>query len=232
MRIDVTDLFDDLFAIATIAFTRFGFVSTGKDWEKFVEWDAFCANLSDSFFLALVSNRAYEVTQQKISIEDLKCRIIIRHELGVDGQRGFNLRYEYPVFHHSSKQPCAFAGTLTRNGKSQLYTSLSRPKHSLSLHLGRIPEPEFQTNRTRYDPESRSSKLYYCEHGYETMFSGTVTMFYELQDGWVLREITLGDRLSRHECSSPWFKASECLLMIDVNLFENLWRLSEDENAK
>ncbi|MCA9178812.1 MAG: hypothetical protein KDB14_30325 [Planctomycetales bacterium] len=232
MRIDVTDLFDDLFAVATIAYTRFRFVPADGNGAKLDEWDAFCAHLSDAYFLNLVANRAHELIRQDIPILDIKRRIIVRHEMGVDGQRGFNLPYEFPVFHHSSNRPCAFAGTLTVDGHSQIYPFLFRPKHSLTLHLGKIPASEFQIDRPPYDPSSDSQKLYYCEHGYETMFSGTVSKFYELHDGWILREITLGDRLSRHAMETPWWKPVDNLVSVNAGLFENLWRVAEDGDAK
>ena len=232
MRIDVTDLFDDLFAVATIAYPRFRFVPTEDDWSKLDEWDAFCLSLSDSYFLHLVANRAHEITRQKIPISDLKKRIIIRHELGSDGQRGFNLPYEFPLFHHSTKRPCAFAGTLTIDGRSHISTSLYRPKHTLNLHLGKIPDSEFKIGRKPYDPTSGSKLSCYCEHGFETMFSGTVTKFYEIHDGWVLREITLGDRLLRHEKTKPWWKPIEELVTINRDLFENVWRLAESDDAR
>ncbi len=232
MRIDVTDLFDDLFAIATIAYSRFRFIPTKDEWAKLDEWDAFCASLSDSFFVSLVANRANELTGQKLEAAEVKRRIITRHEMGVDGKSGFNLPYEYPLFFHSFKRPCAFAGKLTTEGSSRIYPSLFRPKHSLTLFLGKLPEYEFFIDRVPHNPKSDSPKLYCCTHGYETMFSGTVTKFYEVQDNWILREITLGDRLSRHTLVTPWWQPTEHLVKIDRELFQNMWDLAQTDNAK
>lgn len=232
MRIDVTDLFDDLFAVATIAYSRFRIAPTKDESSKLDEWDALCARLSNSFFLRLVANRANELTGQKIGVAEVKRRIIIQLEMGVDGKRGFNLPYEYPLFLHSPDRPCAFAGTLNTEGRSRIYPYLFRPKHTLTFFWGKLPESEYYIDRIPHDPQSDSPKLHYCAHGYETMFSGTVTKIYEVQDSWLLREITLGDRLSRRTLATPWWQPTDYLVQIDDELFQKMWELAETENTK
>ena len=222
MRIDVTDLFDSLFATVTLAHRAFfdGAEETDSDREQ---WDRFCHNLSDTHFVALCARRAFVLTHVTMALADVKRRIITQVPFGPQGVL-LNMWYEGPRFFYADAQPSGFAANFRYDGLESIREFLPRPQHRLTLHFGRVPEAESVGNRPDYDAKLPNS--YYSKHGVETMFSGRVTQLLETRGEWLVREVTVADTVHGHEWEQPRWIETKGLQEISRDLFQQMWTLA------
>ena len=227
MKIDVSDLFDDLFTVAAVAHPRFRVHHEELNDCPENDWDSFCRQISNSLFLPACASRAYDYIAQRIPLSDIKRRIITPRLFGLDHDRGFNMWYSHPKFFWMTEHPCGFASTFLQNGVTQTFESLRRPEFSLTLHLGRLPEPEFTVLREPYDPNDDAPFSYYCRHGCQTM-SGPMMVAYEVHGNWALRKICFSNALYRTTLSTPRWKPIENLVQIDKLTFEDMWTNARD----
>lgn len=224
MKIDVSDLFDELFAIAAIARRSFERDCAG-DLDQDA-WRVFCDQLSDAFFLPLVARRVVCLTHdESISPASLKRHIITPYRFGPDGT-GFNMWYDRPRFFDDPAQPCAFEACFEYEGRVTPGHKLNRPQHSLRVHIGPTPATEYPTGAAPYDPALPCS--YYRRTNIQAMFSGRQAKLYETRGEWIVREVTLGDSLTRSARPRPyWLDVSSCE-PISVELFAEMWNMADN----
>ena len=222
MKIDVTDLFDGLFAVANLAYRDFFDSAIPTDDHK-EPWSRFCCELSDSYFVALAARRAYLATHEAISLTGIKRRIITQVPFGPRGTL-LNMWYESPRFFHSVERPSGFAANFHHDGVDSIREFLPRPEYSLTLHLGRIPATKSPVRRPEYDP--RLTLTYFCQHGVPTMFSGQATRLFETRGEWLIREVTISNTLTSHEWQPPRWIETTALQEIPSELFHQMWELA------
>ena len=90
MKIDVSDLFDDLYDVAALARAKFELSQTIEPDRYCSEWQRFCDILSDTLFLPACASRVFGLTHNKISNEQVKSRIITE-KLSTNGKCKFLL---------------------------------------------------------------------------------------------------------------------------------------------
>lgn len=226
MRIDVSDLFDEMFAMATIAYRSFRLdAQVAEDWDW---WRKYCCDLSNSFFVPLVARRAFQLTHERhLAFESLKRQIIVQTRFGGHGI-GFNMWYERPRFYESASHPSAFDVRFSHNNLESTREFLTRPRHSLFLHVGPIPPTEYDVENGSYDPGKPLS--YYRIPVYETMFSGRQTVLYETRGDWIVRSVTMAEALGRHLWKRPCWTDLEKCEPISAELFLNMWNLAEGKD--
>ncbi len=220
MKIDVTDLFDSLFTVATLAYRGF-FGDGGVSQADRDRWDdEFCGDLSDSYFVARAAHRAYQITHWEIPLAEVKRRIITPVSFGPLVK---NMWYRCPRFYSFyDENPSAFSASFKHNGCEMLRDFLPRPAHSLTLHIGRVPKPELTVDRPDFDGNLACS--YFRRHGVLTMFSGRVTELLETRGNWLTRKITIADEMSGFECANPAWIETKGLQQISTSLFQKLGR--------
>ncbi len=222
MRINVTDLFDSLFAIAALAHRDFFDGAEGTDSDR-EQWASFCRNLSDTHFVPLCARRAFVLTHVAMPLADVKRRIITQVPFGPQGVL-LNMWYEGPRFFCAVDQPSGFAANFHHDGDESIREFLPRPQHGLTLHFGPVPEAESVGDRPAYDENLPHS--YYCKHGVETMFAGRVTKLLETRGEWLVREVTLADTVHGHEWEQPRWIERKGLQEISRDLFQQMWTLA------
>lgn len=144
MFLNVSDLYDDLFSIATVAQSKFpeSEFSESKTrgtedpscWDDSV-WQDFCQTISDSFFLPMCSKRFYEVTGQLCPAEQLQRRIIVQN---MTGKTGLDMWYCRPSFFYSLERPNSYVVNYCVAGHTSQFHAFAGEDYQLMLYVGRL----------------------------------------------------------------------------------------------
>ena len=181
----------------------------------------FAATSVIHYFVARAARRAYQITHWRIPLADVKRRIITPVAVGPLVK---NMWYRCPQFYSCVGEPSGFSASFFHEDAELIRDFLSRPTHSLTLHIGRSPEPELAVDRPDYDRSLSCS--YYSKHGVRTMFSGRVTELLETRGNWLVRRITIAEVVGGYECKKPEWIETAGLQQISSSLFHQLWTLA------
>lgn len=216
MKIDVSDLFDDLYDVAALARAKFELSQTIEPDRYCSEWQRFCDILSDTLFLPACASRVFGLTHNKISNEQVKSRIITE-KLSTNGKCKFYSRYIGPDF---VSEACFFATPWVENDYG---SSHRRQNFNLVLWLGELPPSEVELIPPSYPAHLDAQLQYFARVWYTFHTTRPQINYYEFHGDWCLREVKQSDASFVRETLGGQWRRFDDLSTIQKETFETLW---------
>lgn len=208
MKLDVSDLFDHLYEVASFARVRFNLCQADEAGADDMEWDQFCSALSDQLFLPACASRVFSLLHIQIPPAEIKSRIITERSPS-DGTKIHYVRYQRPDF---CRGPCFNATLICR-----------RPRHALTLWLGTLPPHERDVVPPAYPKELDCPRRYYAHQSFGFLSRAPHTFYYEFHGDWLLRQVDQYDAsFSKESLGGKWMRIDD-LTEIPQEVFENVW---------
>jgi hypothetical protein len=225
MRIDVSDLFDDLYEVATFARIRFGWKADDDSDDRATAWRELCAALSDTLFLPACAKRAADLIGQQLSAAEIKQRIILERRPQT-GNKVLYLRYLGPEF---SFGPGILANHLGDGSSASAYSSrYSRPQQKVTLWLGKLPPAEETLEPPPYPNGLDAPLRWYARQYFGFCSRAPVTEYYEFHGDWCLRRVHETEGQSQRSQPSGQWLATDDLTEISQDAFEAVWESATD----
>jgi hypothetical protein len=222
MKLDVTDLFDHLYDVASFARARFNLSQSRNPDLPSDEWQDFCNTLSERLFLPACAARVFDLTHTRMEPSDLAGRIITEMMPPSGVQIDYS-RYTRPYFDGSSR----FIATPI--DESYEVGPLSSTRCPLTLWLGKLPPKRIAVTPPPY-PTNLSEPFRYAVHQYMGMYGPRIS-YYELHGDWCLREVELIEAtFVRQSLGGQWRKFDD-LKSIGRADFEKVWDAAKDDNS-
>lgn len=221
MKLDVSDLFDNLYDVASFARVRFDLSQTTEPDDESDEWHAFCESLSDSLFLPACANRAFSITHIRMNAADIKPRIISERS----PETGTEVRYCRYLCPYFVGQPCFFASA---DSESQSASTFRRPKHKLTMWLGKLPPTAEEVTPPEYPTNLDEPVRHFVRQYIGFISRSPQTDYYEFHGDWCLRHVHHSDAsFSRFTLNGQWRKIDE-LVEIPKDVFDTIWQAASD----